>query len=664
MSDPDMGSWSYTYYNNGNLYTQTDAKSQTITMVYDALNRLTNKNYPGGSGMTNVVYSHDSTTGGNYGKGQRTSMTDYFGTNGDNWKYDTRGRLIREDKIVDSVTYTTQYTYDGADRIATITYPTNEVVTQTYNGRGLPYTLSGTTAGSLVTSALYNQLGSMTEINLNNSTKTTFGYYGTGGTYDTTGGYYGRLWEIKTTKQPGGTPVLQDVKHTWDAGANLTQRQDLVSSETENFTYDNVDRLTGVSGAYTESFSYNEIGNITSKNGTGYNYGTKPHAVTAVGSSSYVYDNNGNMTTRGTQTITWDVDNKPVTVTGGSTYYYDGDGNRVKEIDGSTTTVYINQYYEKNITTSEITTHYYLGGKQIAVRKGSAVSYLLQEHLGSTSVIADTTGASTGTVRYFPFGLTRSTSGTIPTDKKFTGQRLDSTGLYFYNARYYDANIGRFISPDTIVPNPINPQAFNRYSYTLNNPLKYTDPSGHFAWAALAAAATPFLAIPGVQIVAVVVIAVSVGVIAYQAVNYFENQSKNPYDPANSIPMPEIKGPTKPDETNIFPDGPPNLGPGGKIIVGAVAVAVAGVGAEAIEEGLSSESKPIMEATRPEPANLPDIVSLESNNYDYSTDPYFGTWAGYDDSYYNDSYYETDYDYNYSSETSWESQYYDDSFWY
>jgi RHS repeat-associated protein len=56
---------------------------------------------------------------------------------------------------------------------------------------------------------------------------------------------------------------------------------------------------------------------------------------------------------------------------------------------------------------------------------------------------------------------------------------LDSTGLYFYNARYYDAEIGRFISADTIVPDPSNPQTLNRYSYCLNNPLRYIDPSGH-----------------------------------------------------------------------------------------------------------------------------------------------------------------------------------------
>jgi RHS repeat-associated protein len=81
------------------------------------------------------------------------------------------------------------------------------------------------------------------------------------------------------------------------------------------------------------------------------------------------------------------------------------------------------------------------------------------------------------TMKYLPFGGTR--SGNVPTDKKFTGQRLDNTGLYYYGARYYDPLIGRFISPDTIIPNPANPQSFNRYSYCLNNPLRYVDPSGN-----------------------------------------------------------------------------------------------------------------------------------------------------------------------------------------
>jgi RHS repeat-associated protein len=81
---------------------------------------------------------------------------------------------------------------------------------------------------------------------------------------------------------------------------------------------------------------------------------------------------------------------------------------------------------------------------------------------------------------YYPYGETRYAAGTLPTDFGFTGQRNDATiGLYDYHARWYDPTLGRFISADTIVPDPGTPQDFNRYAYVSNNPLRYTDPSGH-----------------------------------------------------------------------------------------------------------------------------------------------------------------------------------------
>jgi RHS repeat-associated protein len=107
------------------------------------------------------------------------------------------------------------------------------------------------------------------------------------------------------------------------------------------------------------------------------------------------------------------------------------------------------------------------------------LKYLLQDYLGSTTGTASDSGVSTSTIKYFSFGATRSTTGALPTDKKFTGQRLDTTCLYYYGARYYDATIGRFISPNTIVPSLYNPQSLNRYSYCLNNPLRFIDPSGY-----------------------------------------------------------------------------------------------------------------------------------------------------------------------------------------
>jgi RHS repeat-associated protein len=104
------------------------------------------------------------------------------------------------------------------------------------------------------------------------------------------------------------------------------------------------------------------------------------------------------------------------------------------------------------------------------------LQYIHQDHLGGTSEISDSSGNQIAYISYFPFGVTR--AGSVPTDKKFTGQRLDSSGLYYYGARYYDPSIGRFISSDSIMSNPANPQALNRYSYVWNNPLKYYDSSG------------------------------------------------------------------------------------------------------------------------------------------------------------------------------------------
>jgi uncharacterized protein RhaS with RHS repeats len=81
------------------------------------------------------------------------------------------------------------------------------------------------------------------------------------------------------------------------------------------------------------------------------------------------------------------------------------------------------------------------------MRKNATLEYIHQDHLSGTSMTSDVNGNLSGSMTYYPYGTTR--SGSVSTDKKFTGQRLYGTGLYYYGARYYDAEIGRFISPDT-----------------------------------------------------------------------------------------------------------------------------------------------------------------------------------------------------------------------
>jgi len=124
--------------------------------------------------------------------------------------------------------------------------------------------------------------------------------------------------------------------------------------------------------------------------------------------------------------------------------------------------------------------YYYLGGQRVALRENSAVYWLHTDHLGSTAITLKSDGTVYGELRYWPYGQTRLATGTTPTKRRFTGQlEEDTIALYDYGARFYDPLLGRFVSADTVVPEPGNPQAFNRYSYVLNRPLAGGDPTGH-----------------------------------------------------------------------------------------------------------------------------------------------------------------------------------------
>jgi RHS repeat-associated protein len=111
---------------------------------------------------------------------------------------------------------------------------------------------------------------------------------------------------------------------------------------------------------------------------------------------------------------------------------------------------------------------------------GERLLFIHSDHLGSTILITDERGERAAEQRFYPYGEVRWREGAFPTDYGFTGQRWEQElGLYDYKARFYDPALGRFISADTVVPNPGNPQALNRYSYAYNRPLVYVDHSGH-----------------------------------------------------------------------------------------------------------------------------------------------------------------------------------------
>ena len=126
--------------------------------------------------------------------------------------------------------------------------------------------------------------------------------------------------------------------------------------------------------------------------------------------------------------------------------------------------------------------YYYADGQKIAMKdKDGVVSYLYGEQLGSVSAVADTNGNLVSTTLYEPWGTTRYENGDDVTDYGYTGQ-MQEGDIYFYNARWYDPSIGRFMQADTIIPLQVQgTQAFDRYAYVINNPINYVDPGGDFA---------------------------------------------------------------------------------------------------------------------------------------------------------------------------------------
>jgi RHS repeat-associated protein len=130
-------------------------------------------------------------------------------------------------------------------------------------------------------------------------------------------------------------------------------------------------------------------------------------------------------------------------------------------------------------STASVTKYYLFGGQRVALRRGGAVSFLHGDHLGSVSMSTDASGQVLSQARYTPFGEVAWEDGQAQTDFDFTGQRREGFGLMDYNARFYAPSLGRFVSADTIIPDAMNPMAFDHYSYTYNRLLNYSDPSGH-----------------------------------------------------------------------------------------------------------------------------------------------------------------------------------------
>ncbi len=296
----------------------------------------------------------------------------------------------------------------------------------------------------------------------------------------------------------------------------------------------------GATLAGSGAYSYDALGNLTAKESAALHYGGQtecsrssppPHAVTAWTRgrfrTDYCYDANGALVTanhtevrpqftrqlrrveythnvRGMLASIRDTrfepaapPDPPFAVERFHNFYYDAEGTRVHKVEpplspGGAPRVTTDLFPFYRVTNAGVEKHYFAAGRRIARRVGPtprAVFWYHAEHLGSTNLMTDMLGRELTDAysEYMPFGDRLPTPGNTPDRTidhsggfQFTGKELDDTGLYDYGARYYDPVIGRFIEADSIVPD-VWPQSLNRYSYVLNNPLNYADPTGHAA---------------------------------------------------------------------------------------------------------------------------------------------------------------------------------------
>jgi len=316
--------------------------------------------------------------------------------------------------------------------------------------------------------------------------------------------YYNTFGLPVGERTEAGTTYLYYTNYNFDSQkGNLNSRTDYLAGKTENFIYDNLNRLTNenVYNGVQLTTSFTNKGNITQKSDIGtYTYGDAgPHAVTGLTSTT------GTLMPANDQTIDYTTFNKASHIgQGGYDYFitYGPDRQRSRTIlmDGISEETLLTKYYafgdyEKEITPSGTRhLHYISGGDGLAaiyVKYSNAqdsLYFITTDHLGS---IVGAINSTTGTIyrqnfdawgrKRNPVNWSYTNIPDFPFDRGYTGhEHLKWFGLINMNGRMYDAAICRFLSPDSFVQMPDYTQNFNRYSYALNNPLIYSDPSGEF----------------------------------------------------------------------------------------------------------------------------------------------------------------------------------------
>jgi RHS repeat-associated protein len=467
---PSSHTETYDYDADNNLTSKTDRKAQTITYLYDALNRLTEKTYPD---TTTVEYTYDLV-------GKVTEVNDPTGTYA--FAYDNMGRLVGTTtsySFLTSRSFTNAYTYDAASNRTGFTDPESGSTTYAYDSLNRLTTLappSAFSSGSFGFS--YDALSRRTQMTRPNSVTTNY-------TYD-------NLSRLLSVLHQAGGSTIDGASYTLDSAGNRTAKVDDLASVTSDYTYDPIYELTQVTQAATttESYSYDPVGNRTASLGVSSYTTNVSNELTATSSASYAYDTNGNTTSKtdstGTTDYSWDYENRLTSVTlpdsGGTvTFKYDPLGRRIYKQSPSATSIFVydgDNLIETVNSTGAVVARYTQTqdiDEPLAELRSGSTSYYEADGLGSVTSLTGSGGAVASSYTFDSFGNVTNSSGTLSNPFRYAAREFDGeTNLYYYRARYYDSQTGKFLQED---PSGLA-GGINSYAYTMNSPTDWTDPTG------------------------------------------------------------------------------------------------------------------------------------------------------------------------------------------
>lgn len=490
-SSPDTGSWSFTFNEDNKVTAVTDARSVASSYTYDADDRLTGISITGYSGE-NETFTYDDTTSGNKGVGRLTSVSDESGSTAR--VYDNFGNITSETRVIGGKTYTISYSYDLANRITQVIYPSGRYVNYTYDSSGYLTTVttkpsSGGSVTTLASSITHKPLGPIAGLTFGNSealTKTWSNNY----------------WLTELDTVYSGTYV-QKLSYGEDHAGNLTSITDNIdSTRNETLTVDDLNRLHTASGKYgSRTYTYDNNSNRATEviGSTTYTYSNVSsknrldHYTDGTNTRNFTYTANGNMATDdrtfiggGSVSNTFGGRDRLESQTVNSqsvTFTINAFGQRVSKAFSGTTTHFIHDILghiiaEANGSTGTTTTEYiWMEGELLAqIDSSGNIVYVHNSQVGAPQKITNPSRTVVYDQIREPFGEVYSTpTNTTPTNHRFPGQYADAeNSLSYNNARDYDSSIGRYIEHDPLEYGG----GYNFYGYVGQNPLLRTDVKG------------------------------------------------------------------------------------------------------------------------------------------------------------------------------------------